>query len=236
MDRATEGSTSIGEALKILKARWPELSHSMIRFWEKEGLIQLHRTEGGHRVFCRTDMERLHLIAELRQRRYLPLSMVRRLLKEIDSDPTADLSIYDEIFQPEEYNPDFKLLSKNELARLSGLRSTQIDEFEILGFFPYEDEGNKRRLFDEGELKTAQLLCELVQHGFEPKELDFYVDDLSEHIRNETQLMRKVLGECTGESERHEVYRQVQNTIRKLRSLLYRKLGRQAMVKLLEEE
>lgn len=234
-DISTKEYITIGEAIELLQDKWPEISHSTIRYWEKEGLIHLHRTEGGHRVFCRTDLERLHQIAELRQRRYLPLSAVKRILKEIDSDPTYDLNLLDEIFRPEEYEPDFQPLDAHELARQSELTINQLEEFIVSGLFPEWDESGEGNFYDEDDLKIAQLIGELVKQGFKPSDLAFYAVDMREHVNHELQLFGKVLRLCTGEPERHAVYRQVQSITRNLRSFLYRKYGRQAIVKLLED-
>ncbi|MER3468889.1 MAG: hypothetical protein C4314_02605, partial [Thermoflexus sp.] len=57
---------TIGEVVAHLRARFPEVTPSKLRYWEKAGLIRPRRTHGGHRLYCPEDVERLALILNLR--------------------------------------------------------------------------------------------------------------------------------------------------------------------------
>ncbi len=50
---------SIGEVLAELRAEFPDVTISKIRFLESEGLIQPERTPSGYRKFAREDLARL---------------------------------------------------------------------------------------------------------------------------------------------------------------------------------
>jgi len=146
---AAEENLSIGDVVAHLKDRWPEIIHSMIRFWEREGLISPWRTEGGPRLYYRADLQLLELIAELRQRRYLPLGAVKHILKELGSHPTYDLNFYDEFFRPDDFDPDFQPLSEDEAASKSGLTLNQLRALDRLGFFPGREECSQLGRFDD---------------------------------------------------------------------------------------
>lgn len=56
----------IGEAVKLLQKDYPEISHSTLRFWEKEGLIvPSQKTSGGQRFYSEFELDLIRLIKEL---------------------------------------------------------------------------------------------------------------------------------------------------------------------------
>lgn len=235
-DDKTETPLGIGELVERLRAECPEISLSMVRFWEREGLIAPVRTEGGHRKYAERDLERLRLIVQLRHRRYLPLAAVKRILRELENDPASDLRLSDELFRPAEYDPDFQPLRRAEAAKRVGLSVGQIRAFERLGFLPVESEAASRRRFDEDDLRILQLLGELLKAGLAPEDLAFYAEDVRAHVAHEFQLLDRVIGGCAGPPQRRATFRQVQQCAGQLRALLYRRYGRQAAGELLRRE
>jgi DNA-binding transcriptional MerR regulator len=227
-DEKTETLLGIGELVERLRAECPEISLSMVRFWEREGLIAPARTEGGHRKYAERDLERLRAIVQLRHRRYLPLAAVKRILREREADPTSDLRLFDELFRPTEYDPNFQPLTRAEAAKRTGLTVEQIRTFEQLRFLPSESEAASRRRFDEDDLRILQLLGELLKAGLAPEDLAFYSQDIRAHVAHEFQLLDRVTGGCEGPPERRAAFRQVQQCAGQLRALLYRRCVRQA--------
>ena len=47
----TEELVSIGSVVSELQRSYPDVSHSSLRFLEREGLIASIRTPGGHRLY-----------------------------------------------------------------------------------------------------------------------------------------------------------------------------------------
>lgn len=68
---------SIGEALDLLKAEFPDITISKIRFFEGQGLIEPERTPSGYRKFTLVDIERLRWVLRQQQEAYLPLKVLR---------------------------------------------------------------------------------------------------------------------------------------------------------------
>ena len=59
----SRGTTrSIGQVLATLKAEFPDISISKIRFLEAEGLIAPERAPSGYRRYAETDVERLRYV------------------------------------------------------------------------------------------------------------------------------------------------------------------------------
>ncbi len=57
---------SIGQVVTHLQAEYPDVSHSSLRFLEREGLVTPHRTPGGHRLFTKQDVDRVRQIKRWR--------------------------------------------------------------------------------------------------------------------------------------------------------------------------
>lgn len=82
----------IGSVVDMLQREYPEVSHSSLRFLEREGLIVPTRTRGGHRLFSPSDIERVRRIKEWQAQR-LSLDEIRQRLAALDSlEPPGELS------------------------------------------------------------------------------------------------------------------------------------------------
>ena len=80
---------SIGGAVSELQRYFPDVSHSSLRFLEREGLLEPYRTEGGHRKFRASDIERVRTIKEW-QSQHLSLEDIRQRLEIMDRMPSAE--------------------------------------------------------------------------------------------------------------------------------------------------
>lgn len=81
---------SIGDAAKLAG-----VSRSLLRLWEKEGLVNPKRTAGGHRLYSTDDVQRLRKIAHLRRVDRLNLVAIRRELGADGSSgpPTSSANV-----------------------------------------------------------------------------------------------------------------------------------------------
>jgi len=71
----------IGEVIAQLRAEFPDISVSKIRFLEAEGLIQPARSPSGYRKFGPADLDRLRYILTAQRDRYLPLRVIKDQLE-----------------------------------------------------------------------------------------------------------------------------------------------------------
>ncbi len=87
----------IGEVLAQLRAEFPDISVSKIRFLEAEGLIQPARSPSGYRKFGPADVERLRYILTAQRDRYLPLRVIKDQLDgdQIESGPLTRSELLD---------------------------------------------------------------------------------------------------------------------------------------------
>jgi DNA-binding transcriptional MerR regulator len=77
---------SIGAVLEQLRAEFPDVTVSKIRFLEAEGLISPHRSPSGYRRFTPADCERLRYVLTAQRDRYLPLKVIKEQLDAMDAD------------------------------------------------------------------------------------------------------------------------------------------------------
>ena len=57
----------IGEAVALLRHEFPDATPSMLRFFEREGLVVPQRTAGGHRLYGEVEIERLRRLKRLQR-------------------------------------------------------------------------------------------------------------------------------------------------------------------------
>jgi methanogenic corrinoid protein MtbC1 len=80
---------SIGQVVQELSHDFPDITHSSLRFLERERLIEPTRTPGGHRLFSPADVRRVRQIKEWQQDR-LSLDDIRARLDAADRLPPPD--------------------------------------------------------------------------------------------------------------------------------------------------
>ena len=87
--RPQRGDSSIGAVLAQLRAEFPDVTISKIRFLEAEGLVRPARTASGYRQFSVADVERLRFVLSAQRDRYLPLKVIREQLDTVRADSTS---------------------------------------------------------------------------------------------------------------------------------------------------
>src|SRR5690349_4600839 len=103
--RADDGSPdrglmSIGEVLAHLRADFPDVTISKLRFLETEGLVEPRRTPAGYRKYAWVDVTRLRYVLTAQRDHYLPLRVIREHLAALDQ-PLPVFSGTGEAAQPE---------------------------------------------------------------------------------------------------------------------------------------
>jgi DNA-binding transcriptional MerR regulator len=67
-----------------LRADFPDVTISKIRFLESEGLVQPERTAAGYRQFSAADVQRLRYVLTAQRDHYLPLRVIKEHLDSMD--------------------------------------------------------------------------------------------------------------------------------------------------------
>jgi DNA-binding transcriptional MerR regulator len=177
----TRNYQSIGEVLVNVKAEFPDITISKIRFLESEGLITPERTPSGYRKFYPEDVERLRSILRLQRDEYLPLKVIKeRLLKadtgEDEEQPTLEQAVGGgEPDGTEELAdaPSGLQMSLEEMAAATGVDRDKIKELEGFGIVcAHGPEGG--RYYDGEDYVTLSIVKDLLRFGIEPRHLTMY--------------------------------------------------------------
>ncbi len=133
---------SIGQVLSTLKADFPDISISKIRFLESEGLLSPLRAPSGYRRYAEADIERLRYILAVQRDHYLPLKVIKEHLDQMDRGeppPSLEPPGPAAATQPEPVPQTLPgpaaqkrplRLSRRELLKMSGLAETALGELE----------------------------------------------------------------------------------------------------------
>ena len=170
---------SIGEVLESLKAEFPDVTISKIRFLESEGLIDPERTSSGYRKFYDGDVSKLRYILELQRDHFMPLKVIReRLAGSIPvagerpeaprTTPTAVPAAPLDTTSSDAPEVGDVTLTKEELLASSGLSDEELAGLCDFGLLPPEG------TYDGNDLIAAKAARGLFKFGVEPRHLRMY--------------------------------------------------------------
>lgn len=150
--------STIGRVIDLLKADFPDLTPSKIRFLEEQGLISPHRTESGYRKYDDSHLERVKLVLELQRDKFLPLRVIKSYLDDIDAGKQPSLPTGT---RRPSVNRKF---SKLELIAESGINETLLAEAQansLIGADPFEF----------SDIEIARSLVQLSRFGISARHL-----------------------------------------------------------------
>jgi DNA-binding transcriptional MerR regulator len=158
------GLLSIGQVLELLQGDFVDLSPSKLRFLEEQGLVTPERTKSGYRKFSQGHIERLRLILTLQRDHYLPLKVIAEVLVDVDEGrdpviPGAAPRSASSILAPR------RLLSREELQRLTGATSRFVGEAIAAGLLPAAE------VFPHDSITELNALMKLAEKGLTPRHL-----------------------------------------------------------------
>jgi DNA-binding transcriptional MerR regulator len=174
MAMATRSYLSIGEVLVALKAEFPDITISKIRFLEGEGLIEPERTPSGYRKFYETDIERLRSILKMQRDEYLPLKVIKERLSRQDAGespegPVAEAKVTDEeIVDP----PTGLQMSIEEMSTATGVERERIKDLTQFGILCRHGGGDG--YYDGDDFVVLSIVKDFFKYGVEPRHLTMY--------------------------------------------------------------
>ena len=120
-----------------------------------------------------------------------------------------------------------------EPISLKDLSPNKINEIEDLGFLPSALGKDQDRLFDQEDIRILRSIQYMLDLGFSLSDLEFYIDDLRKHLRNERIFWEKVTRKFSSKQDRKKIYQKLFNSTEELRRILYLKYGALEIGKLL---
>ncbi|MBO0814163.1 MAG: MerR family DNA-binding transcriptional regulator [Actinobacteria bacterium] len=155
----------IGEVIAQLRAEFPDVSVSKIRFLEAEGLIQPARSPSGYRKFGPADVERLRYILTAQRDLYLPLRVIK---DQLESD-----------------QPAAGPMSRREVLDATGIDERDLAELEEFGLV----RRSVGRQYPPEAVEAVQAVMALGRYGVEPRHLRV----LRASVERETALIEQVV-------------------------------------------
>jgi DNA-binding transcriptional MerR regulator len=180
---------SIGSVLSQLRADFPDITISKIRFLESEGLVQPERTAAGYRQFSAADVERLRYVLTAQRDHYLPLRVIKEHLDAIDRgehdsplgghfvehrprsprplvgvpSPAATVPAGPEAFDV----ADTVRMTQEELLAAAGIAAAALTELERFGLVRPGPAG----FYDSDAVLVARTARAMTEFGLEPRHL-----------------------------------------------------------------
>lgn len=205
-----------------------------IRYYTQQGLLPSPELKGRVGFYNGHHLDRLRLIKELQEKRYLPLSVIRSVIRHFEegADLETMLAPLDIVFQPRWDATEQREFSRSELARAAGVDTSVVDAADEMGFLFPERRGAKRRytLDDVQMLGVAKQWLEL---GI-PRNLGRLYRDSLEQISklqvqafNENVVTPVATGHLSPEAARErlvEGYQAMAGVFNQLVALLHRKV------------
>jgi DNA-binding transcriptional MerR regulator len=156
----------IGEVISQLRAEFPDVSVSKIRFLEAEGLIQPARSPSGYRKFGPADVDRLRYILTAQRDQYLPLRVIK---DQLDADPEQGAT-----------GP----LTRRELLDAAGIDEADLAEFEEFGLVR-----RSGRQYPPEAVEAVRAIVALGRYGVQARHLRV----LRASAERETALIEQVV-------------------------------------------
>jgi DNA-binding transcriptional MerR regulator len=174
---ATRNYQSIGEVLVSLKAEFPDITISKIRFLEAKGLIEPERTPSGYRKFYEADVERLRSILKMQRGEYLPLKVIKERLAKQQAEPeevAADLVDAEDAADEDLVEPATGLqMSIEEMSAATGVDQEHIKELESFGLVSSHGP-SASPYYDGDDYVVLSIVKDFFKYGVEPRHLTMY--------------------------------------------------------------
>ncbi len=199
-DRAARGE--FGDAAGTPRLKMKDLERATgvgretIRFYIRSGLLpQPQRLGRNVAYYDRSFVGRIRLIKELKERRFLPLRVIKAMVEgESDLAPAEVRTLLDldrRLFRAAGIDLRRPPVGLGEVARRTGVSAAEIRKLAAIGAIEITRRKGAQWL-DEGSARIVELLAELRRVGF-TDELGFGPDSLGLYVETVRSLVREEL-------------------------------------------
>ena len=168
---AASAGMTIGAVCDLLKADFPSISISKIRYLEDQKLVAPQRTPGGYRLYSPLEVERLRTILRLQRDEFLPLRVIRQ---ELESSTTGAFSVANQAKQLKRAQlaepAPTRRHTAEEILSITGAPAAllrALEEYQMVG-------GHGGGGYDETDREVVQTALELSSYGVEPRHLRIF--------------------------------------------------------------
>lgn len=185
--------------MKELVAR-SGVNKSTILYYIKEGLIPKPiKASYNQHYYTEEHLTAVHLVKELQQKRYLPLSVIKTMLSRRRNDLSVNeirtiAEMDGKLFGNLNANIEIRKLSFKQLCQRTGALPKEIQDLERMGILRPEKKG-KEKIYSEDDIQFMECWRKLRELGFS-SELGFDATVLAPHkemmealVNKETDIM-----------------------------------------------
>ncbi|MBI2059800.1 MAG: MerR family transcriptional regulator [Nitrospirae bacterium] len=222
------------ERLKMSEiARRAAVAPSTIKFYMQQGLLPKPvKTSRNMAYYERSTVERVKLIKELQGKAFLPLHVVRRIMK--NTPDLNDIRAYFHIFRGPVAGTRFEPVEEQKLLEEGHLSSEEIKRLARIGVVEPEARDGKR-YYDADDAAIVRLLVKMRKAGFNPErgfkveQLRMYKEALEPLARREVELaVRGVVGKMKVE-DLIAVAGEIMSSANELIGVMHRKIVRKML-------
>ncbi len=163
-----------------------------IRYYTQQGLLPSPKLRGRVGFYDESHVDRLRLIKELQEKRFLPLSVIRSIVRHFESgaDLETMLAPLDMVFQPRWDADEVRELTRAELAKEAGVDASVVAAADEMGFLFPTGSGRERR-YTADDVHILAVTNEWLDLGI-PTELGrLYRDSLEEISKRQVSAFQE---------------------------------------------
>ncbi len=161
-----------------------QVSKETIHYYVREGLLPRPRKLGKNVAdYSESYVEQIRLIKELQDHCFLPLSMIKRILKYEKGSPEREwfLQLHTDYFRPVDKLLPTELAGEEEFRKATGLGRrwlAKMEEWRIIT----PDVRNGQKIYSQDDLTLGKVVVDMdriglgPKDGFDPEALRFYRD------------------------------------------------------------
>ncbi|PKM78772.1 MAG: hypothetical protein CVU90_00425 [Firmicutes bacterium HGW-Firmicutes-15] len=204
------------------------VSKQAIHFYLREGILSPPvKTSKNMAYYGPGHMKDIQLIRELKEKRYLPLAVIKMILearrKGADYSAPDHLEFMEKLFASAPAEETSQSISEYELIIESHLPLNEIERLEELKLLtPLNSTEGKR--YDDLDASIARLAGKLMKMGMSPEDLILYCK-LLDLFRTEAGIIHDKVIHVSG--RRHPPILEVGDTLQNLHLMLAKKAGRE---------
>lgn len=165
-DPKVDGRT-IGAVCEMLSKEFPDLTISKIRYLEDRGLLTPRRTQGGYRLYGRSEVDRLRTILRLQRDEFLPLKVIRQELaagRSTEAPPVASPGKPSKRRSATAVAKSGAWSSLEDVVLETGVEASLVSELQEYGVIKGEAREGQVG-FDDTEVEIIKAVGELARYG-----------------------------------------------------------------------